>query len=122
VIVVGIDRQCEAVRFGILVATHQLTRNSRRLAVVHPGRHIQRLVIVGDPQLGGLGDRLPFLRIALSERRHGGRPQPDLVGQQTVHHDGRRRADGVDHRHRPVRRPGLGGRPRSGRQDEHAKE
>ena len=83
-----VEHEREAVRLGALIAPRQLPRDARRLAVVHPRRHIQRVVVVGDAQLGGFRHRLPFLRIPLGERGDRRRPQPHLVVQEAIDDDG----------------------------------
>jgi hypothetical protein len=65
VIVVGVEEQRKAVGLGVLVAPGQLPRNPGRLAIEQPGADIERLLVVGDPELGGFGDRLAFLGLAV---------------------------------------------------------
>jgi hypothetical protein len=110
VIVVGIEEEREAVGLGVLVAPGQLPGNPGRLAIEQPGADIERLLVVGDAQLGGFGDRLAFLRLSLRESGDRHRPQPDLVVQHAVDDDRAGRADRVHHGDRPVVRPGLRGR------------
>ena len=107
VVVMRIQEHRERVRLGILVAARQLARDPGRLSIVHPRRHVQRVVVVGNPQLGVLRDRLPFFRVLLRERRRRRRPEPDFVVQEPIDDDRGGGLHGMHRRNPLVRRPGL---------------
>ena len=118
---VGIEQNREAVRFSILIAPRELTGNAPGTSILQAYPHVERVVVVGDPQLGGFARRLAFVRLTLRELGGGGCGEPHFVVEPAVHDDGRRGADGLDSRHRAVRRPLPRGNDRCGGagQDEH---
>src|SRR6185436_15173740 len=91
-VVIGIEENAEVVALGdVAVADLRARNDGAGFIVVEPGAHVHRLTIGDDANFGALGDRLPFVQLALDEPGHRTRVQPRGVGQATV--DDRRFGD-----------------------------
>jgi len=59
-----------------------------RLAVERPHADVERLVVVEDADLGGLGRRRPLLRLDLAQAARSARERPRRLVQDAVHAHG----------------------------------
>jgi hypothetical protein len=94
--VVGIDVEGQLVRGEARVAPAQARDDAGGLGVEHPCADVDRLVVVGDADLGLLRRLRPLVGLALHEGRDRGRLFPDLLVEHAVHDHGTGETDGGD--------------------------
>ena len=87
-VVVGVDEDAEVVALGEGIAAAQVVGDLAGLAVEQPHADVQRLVVVEHAHGGGLGDEVPFLRVALAQVGDGRGEHPHGVVQPAVDHRG----------------------------------
>ncbi len=97
---IGIDADGEPVGIGLAVAAAETLADLGRLGVVAEGGDVEGVVVVGDPDLRGLGRGPAVVGIVLGEAGRGGRGAPDGFLEAAVDDDGFGGAHGLD---------GLGG-------------
>ncbi len=115
-VVIRVHIESQLVRAEACVAAAEAADDRARLGVEQAGADVDRLVVVGDPHFRFLRRSRPLRGVALGERRHRGRGGPDLLVEEAVHHDGRRRPRGVDGRRLRFNRLDVLARSRQGEQ------
>jgi hypothetical protein len=87
VIVVGVEHELHDVAVaGFLIPAHQLAPDTRRAMVVeHARAHVERVIVVQDPNFGALGCGLSYLGLGLPEIGGRLRLGPDRVVEASVH-------------------------------------
>ena len=83
-VVMGIEVNREPVGVRTIVAARQAADNRCRLAIVEPHADVHGGRVVDNPQLGALGRRLPFVRVALQELRGRLRVAPGRIVEAAV--------------------------------------
>jgi hypothetical protein len=107
VVVVGIEDHLEVVGVRLRVAPDQTGADARATGrIVHPGAHIQRLVVVGKADLGAVDGGLALMRLALGEVAGRGRRLPHRLIEAAIEGDG----GGEPDRRHGRRRGGVNGR------------
>ena len=86
-VAVRVEVEGEGIRLRDRVAPRELPRDPVGPAVDEARRHVERLVVEEQAQLGGLARRLPLVGVALQESRGDGRLSPGVLLQTTVHLD-----------------------------------
>jgi len=82
--------------------SRELPGDACGLAVVHSGGSVQSLVVICGTQFRAFGRRFPFVGIPLREAARCRRTDPDLVIEQPIDDDRRRRARAVENGNRSV--------------------
>ncbi len=108
VIVVRVEHEREAVRFGVLIAPRRAAWRFARVRDRSAATPTYSAgVVVRDPQFGAFARRFALVGLALGERRGCGRPQPDLIVEAAVNRNRGRRAHGLNCGDGRVSRLGL---------------
>jgi hypothetical protein len=83
---VGVENNLERIHVAEAGVAAGIGRHDlRRIPVVHDRAHIDRLVVVGDADLGGLGGRLSLEWFGLHEAGERRRVLPDAIIQDAVY-------------------------------------
>ena len=101
-IVMRIEIHDERIGFRVLIPPRELPGDAPGFAIVHSGRDVQRIGVIRDTQFRVLGRRLPFVGIPLREARRCRRTYPDLIIEQPIYDDRRRRARALKNGDRSV--------------------
>jgi hypothetical protein len=94
-VIIGVDGEKEPIRVDLGVAPAQTADDFRGIGIPAESGHVDRLVVVGHPDIGFFGGRLAVLGIALGESVRAF-PLPNGLVEKSVDHDGFGRPDGLN--------------------------
>ena len=97
-IVIGVDQDRQVIGRQIFVPPNEAAADLRRLAVVEPGPHVERVLPDQDTDLGALGHRPPLVGVALGEPIDRRRLGPGRIVELPIHPDVFGDRSGVDRR------------------------